>query len=252
MTAMTLRAWLREAPFTLAMSSGFFGFYAHAGALTALAAAGFVPSGYAGSSAGALVAGLKAGGCTLDELRQTLSSLRRQDFWDPGPGLGLLRGRRFRERLDAMVRHRTIETCPTPYTASVFELSTRHTRSLHRGSLTAAIHASCALPGLFQPVRIDGSLYADGGIADRPGIYGLHYGSRVLHHHLASRSPWRREGSASTRPPKRNNLVAVSIEGVTRLNPFALDRGMTAFREGEEGMRRALDLPVHDGLVAVR
>jgi NTE family protein len=73
----------------------------------------------------------------------------------------------------------------------------------------------------------------------------------VLHHHLASRSPWRRAGSASTLPPKRHNLVAVSIEGVTRLNPFALDRGMTAFLQGEAGMRRALDLPVRDGLVRV-
>ena len=249
---MTLREWLREAPFTLAMSSGFFGFYAHAGALTALISEGFAPSGFAGSSAGALVTGLYAGGCSLDEIRQTLTALRREDFWDPSPGLGLLRGDRFRARLDAMVRHRTIEACPAPYTASVYELSTRRTRSLHRGSLTAAIHASCALPVLFQPVRVDGVLCSDGGIADRPGLAGVAHGTRVLHHHLASRSPWRREGASSTLPPRRPNLVAVSIEGITRLNPFALERGMTAFREGEAGMRRALDQPVEDALVTVR
>ncbi len=251
MTPMTLRAWLHEGPFTLAMSSGFFGFYAHAGALTALLSAGFAPSGLAGSSAGALVTGLYAGGTPIDEIRQTLASLRREDFWDPAPGLGLLRGARFRARLDAMVRHRTIEECPVPYTTSVYELATRRTRSLHRGALTAAIHASCALPGLFHPVRIDGALCSDGGIADRPGLAGVAHGTRVLHHHLASRSPWRREGSASIAPPRRDALVAVAIEGVTRLSPFALERGMTAFRQGEDGMRRALDLAPRDGLVRV-
>src|SRR6266568_9273645 len=32
----TLRAWLAEAPFTLGLSSGFFGFFAHAGVVSVL------------------------------------------------------------------------------------------------------------------------------------------------------------------------------------------------------------------------
>lgn len=251
MSHPTLREWLREGPFTLAMSSGFFGFYAHAGALTALESAGFAASSYAGSSAGALVTGMRAGGVPVDEIRRELASLRRSDFWDPAPGLGLLRGRRFRAHLDAMVRGRTIDACALPYAPSVYDLRARATRVLTRGPLAAAIHASCAVPGLFHPVWWEGRPLADGGIADRPGIVGIPEGARVLHHHLASRSPWRRRGSSSMRPPRRPNLVAVSIEGIARLNPFALERGMTAFRQAEEAMRRALDRPVAEGLVAL-
>jgi len=40
----TLRDWLRAGPFTLAMSSGFFGFYAHAGFLSVLEAEGLLPA----------------------------------------------------------------------------------------------------------------------------------------------------------------------------------------------------------------
>ena len=59
---ITLRDWLAESPFSLAMSSGFFGFFAHTGMLAALEEAGVLPAEVAGSSAGALVAGLWASG----------------------------------------------------------------------------------------------------------------------------------------------------------------------------------------------
>lgn len=251
MTAPTLREWLREGPFTLAMSSGFFGFYAHAGALAALLDAGFAPAGLAGSSAGALVTGLFAGGLSPDAMRDTLTTLRREDFWDPAPGLGLLAGRRFRARLDALTAGADIARAALPYAASVYDLRARTTRVLREGSLAAAIHASCALPGLFHPVRVGPALYSDGGIADRPGVAGVPAGARLLHHHLTARSPWRRAASASLAPPRRPGAVSVGIAGITRVHPFALDRGMTAYREAAAGLRRALASPVADGYVAV-
>ncbi|MDB4930929.1 MAG: Patatin [Myxococcaceae bacterium] len=245
----TLRAWLHEAPFTLAMSSGFFGFYVHAGALTALTDAGLAPSAVTGSSAGALVTGLYAGGVTLDAMRERLATLRREDFWDPAPGAGLLRGGRFRAMLDALLPVADIEHAAVGYAPSVFDLGARATTVLREGSIAGAIHASCALPVLFHPVRLGGRLYSDGGIADRPGLAGVGAGERVLYHHLASRSPWRRAGSPSLRLPRRERLTAVSIEGLPRVNPFALHRGMVAFAQAEHAMRRALDERVTDGAV---
>lgn len=249
MSEPTLRTWLHEGPFTLAMSSGFFGFYVHAGALTALADAGFLPAATTGSSAGALVTGMYAGGVSLDAMRERLATLRRDDFWDPAPGAGLLRGGRFRAMLDAMLPVTEIERAPVAYAPSVFDLGSRATAVLRSGSLAGAIHASCALPVLFQPVRLGGRLYSDGGIADRPGIAGTRPGERVLYHHLASRSPWRRVGSISMRVPAQEGLVSVSVEGLPRLNPFALHRGMTAFARAQQAMRRALDEPLRDGAV---
>jgi NTE family protein len=252
MTAPTLREWLREEPFTLAMSSGFFGFYAHAGALAALLDAGLLPAGLSGSSAGALVTGLYAGGVSIDGMRDTLTRLRRQDFWDPSPGLGLLAGKRFRALLSALVGPRDACASVVPYVASVYDLRARRTRTLREGPLATVVHASCALPGLFHPVRMGDDLFSDGGIADRAGIAGVAEGTRTLHHHLTARSPWRRAGSASIAPPCRARTVSVGIEGITRVNPFALERGMRAYHEGSKGMRRALDQVVSGPYLTVR
>ena len=251
MSTPTLRAWLHEGPFTLAMSSGFFGFYVHAGALTALVDAGFSPDAATGSSAGALVTGLYAGGVSLDAMRERLATLRREDFWDPAPGAGLLQGRRFRAMLDALLPVTEIERARVAYAPSVFDLRARQTTVLREGSIAGAIHASCALPVLFHPVRLGARLYSDGGIADRPGIAGTREGERVLYHHLASRSPWRGSGSMSMRVPRREGLVGVSIEALPRVNPFALHRGMVAFAMAERAMRRALDERVREGEVKV-
>lgn len=250
--AGTLRAWLREAPFTLTMSSGFFGFFAHAGALSALLDAGLAPSRVTGSSAGALVTGLYAAGVGVDAIRARLDSLRREDFWDPSPGAGLLRGRRFRALLDEMLPVRALGGCAVPFTPSVFDLRALRTTVLREGEIAAAIHASCALPVLFQPVWIGGRPYSDGGIADRPGILGAAGDARVLFHHLASRSPWRREGATSMRVPERAGLVAVATEGITRVHPFALDRGMRAFAQSERAMRVALDQPLRGPVLRPR
>jgi NTE family protein len=247
----TLREWLAEGPFTLAMSSGFFGFYAHTGALQALLEAGFAPRRGSGSSAGALVTGLFAAGLGTDRMRDELVRLRRGDFWDPFPGPGLLRGRLFRRILDGLVGARSIEDCRTAWTASVYDLGSLRTRVVARGPLAAAIHASCAVPVMFHPVWIDGRPCADGGIADRPGLLGVPPGERVLCHHLVSRSPWRRPGSASMEVPRGPRTAAVAIAGLPRLHPFALEQGPLALEKAERAFRRALDTPLADGVAHV-
>jgi NTE family protein len=103
MRAPTLEDWLREAPFALAMSSGFFGFFAHVGVLTVLEERGLVPSRASGSSAGALVGGAWASGVSADAIANAVLGLRRESFWDPYFGPGLLRGRLFRGLLDSLL-----------------------------------------------------------------------------------------------------------------------------------------------------
>jgi NTE family protein len=239
----TLREWLSEGPFALGLSSGFFGFFAHAGAVSVLEEEGLLPSRIAGSSAGALVGGLWAAGVPAARIREELLALRRAHFWDPGLGLGLLRGRLFRARLEAILPVRTFEACPRPLALSVFDLRARRTAVVRSGPLAPAIHASCAAPILFQPVRVGGRLCADGGVLDRHGLAGLEPGARVLYHHLTSRSPWRRRGSPALRVPERPGLRAVALPGLPRVGPFRLERGPDALRAAAEGMRAALEAP---------
>lgn len=246
----SLREYLRQGGFGLSMSSGFFSFFAHTGFLTVLEDEGLVPSRISGSSAGALVGAAWAAGLDAPVLAAELERLQRRDFWDPGVGAGLLRGRMFRDRLERLLPARTFEEVRAPAAVSVFDVAARRTRIVDRGEIPSAIHASCAVPLLFHPVWIEGRAYLDGGILDRPGLDGMpREQKRVLFHHIASRSPWRsKEGAAI---PKRDGMITLVLEGLPRSGPFRLDEGRRAYRVAREATKRALDckIPANDVVV---
>jgi NTE family protein len=249
-TPPTLREWLREEPFGLTMSAGFFGFFAHAGALVALEDAQLRPMRASGASAGALVTGVWSAGVDAGDIARELLALRREDFWDPGVGLGLLRGRLFLERLRAMMPAKTFAECRVPLALSAFDLASRRVRVLERGDVAPAITASCALPGLFHPVWIDGRPLVDGGVTDRAGLAGMPEGTRLLYHHLGSKSPWRSRGSPALRVPARANMRAVVLDGLPRVGPFRLQDGARAFEAARRAMGTALGRPA-EPVVAV-
>lgn len=249
-TGQTLAEWLAEAPFGLTLSSGFFGFFAHCGMLSALETAGVVPSRITGSSAGALVGGTWASGVDASDLRDVLFALRRPDFWDPAPGLGLLRGQLFQTKLRQVLGAETFASCRVPLAISLYDVKARRTVVANAGNLATAIAGSCAFPGLFQPVKWEGRWVLDGGIADRPGLAAVASGERTLFHHLSSRSPWRRRHSPALKPPTMANLTSLIIEGLPRLNPFQLERGPNAYQMAYDATSRALSRPVDDRIVA--
>ncbi|HVJ93261.1 MAG TPA: patatin-like phospholipase family protein [Labilithrix sp.] len=247
-TQQTLREWLLSAPFSLTMSSGYFSFFAHTGFLTALEEAGVLPVRVSGASAGALVGASWGAGLDAPRLADELERLERADFWDPALGAGLLRGRLLRERLERLLPAHTFAQCRIPTAVSAFDVLRRKTQVLDRGELAPAICASCALPILFQPVRIEGRAYLDGGIVDRPGLEGMPASeSRVLFHHIASRSPWRLKNEV----PTRAGMITLAIEGLPRSGPFRLDAGRRAFRAARAATRRALELPLKGNVLVV-
>ena len=242
--APTLRSWLIEEPFSLGLSAGFFGFFAHAGLVQALEAEGLWPARAAGSSAGALVAGLWASGRDAAAIGQILREVRREDFWDPAPGPGLLRGLRLRGLLERHLAARTFADCRFALCVSACDLLRLRTHVLDRGLLVPAVHASCAFPLLFQPVWLDGRPHADGGILDRHGLAGMPAAGRLLYHHLGSRSPWRLPGSRALQAPTRRATVTLVIDGLPRLGPFRLEPGPAALERARDATRRALCAPL--------
>lgn len=244
----TLAAWLAERPFGLAMSSGFFSFYAHTGMLSALIARGLAPTHVAGSSAGALVAGAWAAGLAPEVLAAELQRLRREDFWDPSVGAGLLAGKKFDSLLREMLPLERIEACSVPVRISVFDILRRRTEILVRGDLPRAIRASCAVPGMFQPVWIDRRPYWDGGILDRAGIAEMPSG-RLLFHHIAAPAPWSRTEPAI---PERADMVTLVLQNLPRPHPWRMDEGRRAIGVAREATERALDQDVDAGVVRRR
>jgi NTE family protein len=245
----TLRAHLEAEPFTLAMSSGFFGFFAHAGFARALDEEGLAPASAAGASAGALVGSFLAAGLGTAEIAGLLFGLERAQFWDPAPGVGLLRGQRFRQLLADHLPARSFEDCRIPLTLSVFDTFAGRTRVLDRGPLVPAVYASCCVPLLFQPQFHGRRPLYDGGILDRAGLAGVPRGRRVFYHHLASRSPWRRPGSRSLLVPRREGLTALVLQGLPRVGPFRLGEGQRAYALAREATLRALDMPLSTDVI---
>jgi NTE family protein len=244
----SLGDWLAARPFALAMSSGFFSFFAHTGMLSTLTRRGLAPRAVAGSSAGALVGGAWAAGVDADALAHRLERLERAEFWDPAVGAGLLAGRRFDRLLRDLLPTTAIRACRVPVKISVFDIVRRATHVLDDGDLAHAIRASCCVPALFHPVWIGRRAYWDGGILDRPGLAGLAGDDRVLFHHIASKSPWRTKLGL----PRRAGMVTLVIDELPRSGPFRLDAGRRALALAREAAARALDAPIIDGVVRVR
>jgi NTE family protein len=246
---------LAAEPFTLVLSAGFFGFYAHVGLLCALEQTGVLPRRVVGTSAGAIAGGIWAAGVPLVDMVELLASMRRDHFWDPswsnlrandgdpGTPLGLLRGRKF----DALLRSvlggvERIEQCKTSFAAVTHDLRARRPCVHERGPLCTAIRASAALPVMFGPVRIDGRLHADGGISDRPGFSALTRDERALYHHLPHRSRWPRlSGNEAAERRTSTTRTVLVIDDLPRVHPGALERGTLVLERARDHALRWLE-----------
>ena len=170
----------------VAFSSGFFGFFAHAGFLAAQRELGILPSAYAGASSGAIVAAMAACGMSDHAIKDMLFGLKKEHFWDPDPwhyilrkALSLFRGYTGYLKGDGfacLLRKlpvRQIEECERPLAIAATNLTEGKEAIFTRGNLIKAIQASGAVPMLFKPVEIDGSLYVDGGITNKCPLKAL-------------------------------------------------------------------------------
>ncbi|UCF57872.1 MAG: patatin-like phospholipase family protein [Deltaproteobacteria bacterium] len=167
-------------------SSGFFGFFAHAGFLAALRDLEITPSGYGGASSGAIIAAMAASEMSDHAIAEMLFNLKKADFWDPDPKLsilksafklfrgytGLLRGEGFANLLEALPIKR-IEDCPRPLVITATNLTAQREEIFTRGALIKAVQASGAMPMLFKPVELDGHLFVDGGIVNKAPVLAL-------------------------------------------------------------------------------
>jgi len=145
--------------------------FAHVGVLRELEDAGLHVDRVAGSSIGAIIAGMHAtgvDGATLEEICYA-EFVRRRPFSDYRlSGKSLARGHRVHA---AMMRRygadTVIEGLPRQLSVASVDLVSR-TRQVHRrGNLVDAALASARLPVLFAPLALDdGRLLVDGGVLD--------------------------------------------------------------------------------------
>jgi NTE family protein len=159
----------RRAKVGIVLGAGAARGWAHIGALRELDALGLKLDVIVGSSIGTLVGGCYAAG-RLDMLEAFARSLTRRrvlgllDFSFTGSGLS--GGQRLRTRLEAALGDLRIEDLPVQFAAVATEIGGGHEIWLRRGLLVDAIRASYALPGVFEPVKVDGRWLFDGAIVN--------------------------------------------------------------------------------------
>jgi NTE family protein len=149
----------------LALGGGAARGFAHIGVIKALEANGITPDYIAGTSAGAVVGALYAGGYDAAGLQKIAQRLDESLFADwTFFGRGLLKGEALQDFINNRLRNRAIEQLNKPFAAVATELSTGKSVIFRSGDPGLAVRASAAVPGVFQPAQFRGKSYVDGGL----------------------------------------------------------------------------------------
>lgn len=168
----------------LALGGGAARGFAHVGVIQVLEEAGIRPALVAGTSAGSLVAALYASGKTGAQLQQIAETMEEATFADwtlPIFSRGLLRGDALARYVHTQVGGRLIEDLPLPLGIVATDLNSGQGVLFQRGDTATAVRASSAVPAVFQPVRIAGREYVDGGLASPvPVRYARQMGAELV------------------------------------------------------------------------
>jgi len=140
--------------------------FAHIGVIKALEAQGIVPDLVIGSSAGALVGALYAAGKSGFELQALAIPFNEFEVSDwVLPDRGLIKGDALAKFVNTAVGERPLEKLPKKFAAVATDLASGEPVVFRTGDTGTAVRASSSVPGIFQPVRIRGREYVDGGLS---------------------------------------------------------------------------------------
>jgi NTE family protein len=141
--------------------------FAHIGVIQVLEEAGIKPNLVVGTSAGSLVAALYASGKNGAQLQKVAETMEEATFADwtlPIFSRGLLRGEALARYVSLQVNGRVIESMPLSLGIVATDLNSGQGVLFQKGDIATAVRASSAVPAIFQPVKISGRDYVDGGL----------------------------------------------------------------------------------------
>lgn len=153
----------------LALGGGAARGFAHIGVIKALESQGIQVDVIAGTSAGSVVGAMYAAGYngfTLQKLALEMDEATISDWSLPlfSKSSGVLKGEALQSYVNKLVGQVPIERLKKPFGAVAADLSTGAPILFRSGNTGQAVRASSAVPGVFQPVRINDRQYVDGGV----------------------------------------------------------------------------------------
>jgi NTE family protein len=149
----------------LALSGGGARGIAHLGVLKALEDLGLKPDIVAGVSAGSIVAALYDSGITINGILELFSKTSFSDFADFNVATdGFFKLDKLKKTLKKILPVANIEDLKIPTIIGATDLDSCKAKGFTTGPIAERVIASCSLPIVFKPVKIDGVTYVDGGV----------------------------------------------------------------------------------------
>lgn len=147
---------------------------AHVGVIKALREYGIEPHILYGTSAGAIVAALYAGGASIQDMRKFIKgnkilSMRRLRL----PKLGFIPLTYLENRLTEFIPFEKLEDLPRRTLIGATNLETGQHETVETGIISKAVAASCAIPVFFMPIEHNKNLYVDGGVSNNMPAFPL-------------------------------------------------------------------------------
>jgi NTE family protein len=157
----------RPAQIAVVLGAGASKGFAHIGVLKVLEAQNIPIHMIVGTSAGSLVGSLYASGKTAFELQGIAMKMEADKIidydWKIWKG-GLIKGEKIENFINTNIQNAPIEKLKIRYYAVATNAANGEEVVFARGNTGRAVHASCSVPGVFQPLKIGNSTYIDGGV----------------------------------------------------------------------------------------
>ncbi len=149
----------------LALSGGVARGIAHIGVLKYLAERQIELSFLAGTSAGSIMAGLYCAGIPLADIEKIALGFSWKALFKPTlPRFGLVDSALLEKMIEGYIGGISFTDLKIPLLINAVDLVKGEEVVIDSGPVKTAIRASCAIPGIFTPVRLNGMLLADGGV----------------------------------------------------------------------------------------
>ena len=149
----------------LALGGGAARGFAHVGVIKVLESHGIVPDLVVGTSAGCVAGALYSAGYSGFDLQQMSFDLDRAVVTDWTMfGRGLIKGDALQAFIDQAVKLAPMEKLKRHFACVAVKLKTGEAVLLDHGDVGEVVRASSAVPGVFEPMKIRGEDYLDGGL----------------------------------------------------------------------------------------
>ncbi len=155
---------------------------AHIGVLQELEKAGIRPDLIVGCSSGAIIGALYADHPSSNRLEELLIDLKRSDLVNISfSRFGMTKGTMLEKFLQNHLEAFQFHELKIPFIAVATDLATGELVELGGGPIIPAVHASSAVPGVFNPVYYLGRYLIDGGVVSPiPVGIAKKYGAKVV------------------------------------------------------------------------